>query len=247
MLLSFVPWSTTQIATDRRRSSTGSPADPPGSRARAARSRRGTRLRQEALADEFGSAARRCARPCASCRRTASSSCAPHRGAVVRGPTRAGDPRGVRGARGARGARRRARCRADPGVTARAAARGRGALPALDRRAARASAWRRRWARRTRLEDWTHANDEFHQAVLDAAGNDRLRRDDGRSAPEHPARPDLDRPRARTRGCWRRTSRSTTRSWPRSSGRPGGGTPAMVEHVRSAGALVTLRFEQRSS
>jgi DNA-binding GntR family transcriptional regulator len=96
------------------------------------------------------------------------------------------------------------------------------------------------------IEDWTHANDVFHQAVLDAAGNDRL----------HRTLADLHRtiPRDLTSIVLGENSRLLEENVAQHGAilaaierlDPPTARRAMVEHVRSAGALVTLRFEQRS-
>ena len=96
------------------------------------------------------------------------------------------------------------------------------------------------------IEDWTDANDVFHQAVLDAAGNDRLRR----------TLADLHRtiPRDLTSIVLGENSRLLEENVEQHGAilaaiqqlDPPAARRAMVEHVRSAGALVTLRFEQRS-
>ena len=97
------------------------------------------------------------------------------------------------------------------------------------------------------IEDWTHANDVFHSAVLDAAGNERLRR----------TVDDLHRtiPRDLTSMLLDENSRLHQENVEQHGAilaaierhDPAAARRAMVEHVRSAGALVTLRFEQRSS
>jgi DNA-binding GntR family transcriptional regulator len=96
------------------------------------------------------------------------------------------------------------------------------------------------------IEDWSHANDVFHLAVLDAAGNDRLRR----------TLADLHRtiPRDLTSIVLGENSRLLQENVEQHDAilaaierlDPAAARRAMVEHVRSAGALVTLRFEQRS-
>jgi DNA-binding GntR family transcriptional regulator len=97
------------------------------------------------------------------------------------------------------------------------------------------------------IEDWTHANDVFHQSVLDAAGNDRLRR----------TLADLHRtiPRDLTSIVLGENARLLEENVEQHDAILAaierldrtGARQAMVAHVRSAGALVTLRFEQRSS
>lgn len=97
------------------------------------------------------------------------------------------------------------------------------------------------------IEDWTHANDVFHQAVLDAAGNDRLRRT---LADLH-----LTIPRDLTSIALGENARLLEENVAQHGAilaaierlDPAAARKAMVEHVRSAGALVSLRFEQRSS
>jgi DNA-binding GntR family transcriptional regulator len=97
------------------------------------------------------------------------------------------------------------------------------------------------------IEDWTHTNDVFHQSVLDAAGNDRLRR----------TLADLHRtiPRDLTSIVLGENARLLEENVEQHDAILAaierldrtGARQAMVAHVRSAGALVTLRFEQRSS
>ena len=97
------------------------------------------------------------------------------------------------------------------------------------------------------IEDWTHANDVFHLAVLDAAGNDRLRR----------TLADLHRtiPRDLTSIVLGENARLLEENVDQHSAilaaierlDPVAARRAMAAHVRSAGALVTLRFEQRSA
>jgi DNA-binding GntR family transcriptional regulator len=97
------------------------------------------------------------------------------------------------------------------------------------------------------IQDWTHANDVFHLAVLDAAGNERLRR----------TLADLHRtiPRDLTSIVLGENSRLLEENIEQHSAilaaieqlDPVAARRAMVEHVLSAGALVTLRFEQRSA
>ena len=147
-----------------------------GSRALAARSRAARGSVRRRWPQSSRSAARRCARRCASSRRTASSSWS-HTEARARRlqADRAGDPRGVRGSRGARGLRGGARRRANPGATARARLH---EAAVLFRRSIDELHEHRRGGgdgvpARSRTG---RTNDVFHQAVLDAAGNDRLRR-----------------------------------------------------------------------
>lgn len=97
------------------------------------------------------------------------------------------------------------------------------------------------------IQDWTHANDVFHLAVLEAAGNERLRR----------TLADLHRtiPRDLTSIVLSENSRLLEENVEQHDAilaaierlDPVAARRAMVAHVRSAGALVTLRFEQRSS
>lgn len=97
------------------------------------------------------------------------------------------------------------------------------------------------------IEDWSHANDVFHRAVLDAAGNERL----GRTLA------DLHRtiPRDLTSIVLGESSRLLQENVEQHGAvlaaieghDPAAARRAMVAHVRSAGALVTLRFVQRTS
>ena len=96
------------------------------------------------------------------------------------------------------------------------------------------------------IQEWTHANDVFHLAVLEAAGNERLRR----------TLADLHRtiPRDLTSIVLGENARLLEENVEQHDAilvaieqlDPAAARRAMVAHVRSAGALVTLRFEQRS-
>lgn len=205
----------------------------------------GARLRQEVLAGEFDVSRTPVREALRKLQADGIVELVPHRGAVVRRPT-------------AREIREAYEVRAElEGFAAELAAERiqERQLERLDDAAAlfrrsidELHAHRRSGGEEARhaIEDWTDANDVFHQAVLDAAGNDRLRR----------TLADLHRtiPRDLTSIVLGENSRLLEENVEQHGAilaaiqqlDPPAARRAMVEHVRSAGALVTLRFEQRS-
>lgn len=97
------------------------------------------------------------------------------------------------------------------------------------------------------IRDWMHANDVFHQAVHDAAGNERLHRT---IVELH-----LNFPRNLTSIVLSGSSRLLGENVEQhraileaiEHGDGAGARCRMVEHIRRTGELVTLRFEQAES
>jgi DNA-binding GntR family transcriptional regulator len=205
----------------------------------------GTRLRQEGLAAEFGVSRTPVREALRKLQANGVIELAPHRGAVVRGPT-------------AREIREAYVVRAElEGLAAELAARliteeQSGRLREsveLFRRLVAGLVERRREgaAGRTRadLERWTRANDRFHQGIHDAAGNERLRA----------TLLELHRsfPRDLTGVVLRESSRLLRENAEQHAAileaieqhDAATARRRMVEHVHRAGELVALRFEQR--
>jgi DNA-binding GntR family transcriptional regulator len=204
----------------------------------------GTRLRQVALAAEFGVSRTPVREALRKLQASGLVEVVPHRGAVVRVPA-------------AREIREAYEVRAElEGLAAELAAhrfeesqiRRLYQAEALYRRSVAALIAQRDRRRRTapssaELAKWMHANDEFHQAVHDAAGNERLRRTIAelhRSMPRNLTsivlseskrllRENVDEHGAVVAAIER--------------GDSAGARNLMVEHVHHAGRLVTLRFE----
>lgn len=204
----------------------------------------GTRLRQEALAEEFGVSRTPVREALRQLQATGLVELLPNRGAVVRGPS-------------AREIREAYEVRAElEGLAARLAAERisdrdvvrlreaqalfrKSVTTLIARRARRPAPWKDESV-------WVRANDLFHQAILDAAGNGRL----------NDTIADLHRsfPRDLTWTALSQSSRlleenvhqhdaileAIERRDPEEARR------RMVEHVRSAGELVSLHFEQRA-
>jgi DNA-binding GntR family transcriptional regulator len=201
----------------------------------------GSRLRQEALAEEFGVSRTPVREALRQLQATGLVELLPNRGAIVRGPS-------------AREIREAYEVRAELEGLAAELAAGRISDRDLLRLREAQALFRRSVetliARRARRPQpwkdesvWVQANDLFHQAILDAAGNERL------SA----TIADLHRsfPRDLTWAALSQSSRlleenveqheaileSIERRDPVEARR------RMIEHVRSAGELVTLHFE----
>ncbi|HVD26588.1 MAG TPA: GntR family transcriptional regulator [Gaiellaceae bacterium] len=205
----------------------------------------GTRLRQEALADEFGVSRTPVREALRQLQATGLVELLPNRGAVVRGPS-------------AREIREAYEIRAElEGLAAELAAE---RISDRDLRRLQEAqqlfqdAVKTLIARRARRREpwkdeslWVKANDLFHQAILDASGNARLA----------DTIADLHRsfPRNLTWAALSQSSRLLEENVEQHEaildaiGRrdPAEARRSMVEHVRSAGELVTLHFEQASA
>ena len=205
----------------------------------------GTRLRQESLAEEFGVSRTPVREALRQLQATGLVELEPNRGAVVRGPS-------------AREIREAYEVRAElEGLAAELAAerisdrdllrlREAQALfresvtTLIERRARRPAPWRDESV-------WVRANDLFHQAILDAAGNGRL----------NTTIADLHRsfPRDLTWVALSQSSRLLAENVDQHEAileaierrDPAEARRRMIEHVRSAGELVTLHFEQAAS
>jgi DNA-binding GntR family transcriptional regulator len=202
----------------------------------------GTRLRQEALADEFGVSRTPIREALRQLQATGLVELLPNRGAVVRGPS-------------AREIREAYEVRAElEGLAAELAAE---RISDRDLRRLQEAQQlfqdavetliARRARRREPWKDeslWVKANDLFHQAILDASANARLA----------DTIADLHRsfPRNLTWGALSRSSRLLEENVEQHQAildaierrDPAEARRSMVEHVRSAGELVTLHFEQ---
>jgi DNA-binding GntR family transcriptional regulator len=200
----------------------------------------GARLRQEALAEEFGVSRTPVREALRKLEMTGIVELLPHRGAVVRGPS-------------ARDIREAYDVRAE--LEGRAAELAAGHISDHDlRRLREAEALFRRAvttlvARRGRPDwkdssSWVQANDLFHQAILDAAANRRL----------IATIADLHRsfPRDLTWAALSGNSRLLEENVEQhaailsgiESGDPEEARRRMVEHVRSAGELIARHFER---
>ncbi len=200
----------------------------------------GSRLRQEALADDFGVSRTPVREALRKLEATGVVQLLPNRGAVVRGPS-------------AREIREAYEVRAElEGLAAELAARGindrelqrlreaeklfRGSVRPLV-----AAAEKRRWDDES---SWVRANDLFHQAILDAAGNQRL---SAMIAELHQSFP-----RGLTWAALSGSSRLLEENVAQHAAvlaaiehhDPAEARRRMVEHVRSAGELVSRYFEE---
>jgi DNA-binding GntR family transcriptional regulator len=204
----------------------------------------GTRLRQEALAEEFGVSRTPVREALRQLQATGLVELLPNRGAVVRGPS-------------AREIREAYEVRAElEGLAARLAAERisdrdfvrlreaqalfrKSVTTLIARRARRPAPWKDESV-------WVRANDLFHQAILDAAANGRL----------NATIADLHRsfPRDLTWAALSQSSRLLEENVHQHDAileaieqrDPEEARRRMVEHVRSAGELVSLHFEQRA-
>ena len=205
----------------------------------------GVRLRQESLAAEFGVSRTPVREALRKLQAGGLVELEPNRGAVVRGPT----AREIREAyvvraelEGLAAELATLRIREDELVELRASvALFRTSIGDLVAR-------RRRGVTRTRadIENWTRANDGFHQVIQDAAGNARLK---ATLFDLH-----LSFPRDLTGIVLSESSRLIEENVEQHESilaaiearDPAEARRRMVEHVRRAGELVTLRFEQQS-
>jgi DNA-binding GntR family transcriptional regulator len=205
----------------------------------------GTRLRQEALAEEFGVSRTPVREALRKLQASGLVELLPNRGAVVRGPS-------------AREIREAYEVRAELEGLAAELAAGRisdrdllrlGEAQALFRKSVE-TLIARRARRRAPWKDesvWVQANDLFHQAILDAAGNARL----------SDTIADLHRsfPRDLTWTALSQSSRLLEENVEQHEAvleaieqrDPAEARRRMIEHVRSAGDLVTLHFEQAAA
>jgi len=202
----------------------------------------GSRLRQEALAEEFGVSRTPVREALRKLQATGLVELLPNRGAVVRGPS-------------AREIREAYEVRAELEGLAAELAAGRISDRDLLRLREAQALFRRSVetmiARRARRPQpwkdesvWVQANDLFHQAILDAAGNERL----------SDTIADLHRsfPRDLTWAALSQSSRLLEENVEQHEAileaierrDPVEARQRMIEHVRSAGELVTLHFEQ---
>jgi DNA-binding GntR family transcriptional regulator len=206
----------------------------------------GERLRQESLAAEFGVSRTPVREALRKLQAGGLVAVEPHRGAIVRGPT----AREIREAyvvraelEGLAAELATQRIREEELVLLRASvALFRTSIGDLVAR-------RRRGVTRTPsdIENWTRANDGFHQAIQDAAGNERLK---ATLFDLH-----LSFPRDLTGIVLGESSRLIEENVEQHAAilaaieahDPAEARRRMVEHVRRAGELVTLRFEQRSA
>jgi DNA-binding GntR family transcriptional regulator len=205
----------------------------------------GTRLRQEALAEEFGVSRTPVREALRKLQVSGLVELLPNRGAVVRGPS-------------AREIREAYEVRAElEGLAAELAAGRISDRDLLRLREAQAlfrksveTLIARRARRRAPWKDesvWVQANDLFHQAILDAAGNARL----------SDTIADLHRsfPRDLTWTALSQSSRLLEENVEQHEAvleaieqrDPAEARRRMIEHVRSAGELVTLHFEQAAA
>jgi DNA-binding GntR family transcriptional regulator len=205
----------------------------------------GTRLRQEALAEEFGVSRTPVREALRKLQASGLVELLPNRGAVVRGPS-------------AREIREAYEVRAElEGLAAELAAGRISDRDLLRLREAQAlfrksveTLIARRARRRAPWKDesvWVQANDLFHQAILDAAGNARL----------SDTIADLHRsfPRDLTWTALSQSSRLLEENVEQHEAvleaieqrDPAEARRRMIEHVRSAGDLVTLHFEQAAA
>jgi DNA-binding GntR family transcriptional regulator len=205
----------------------------------------GTRLRQEALAEEFGVSRTPVREALRKLQASGLVELLPNRGAVVRGPS-------------AREIREAYEVRAElEGLAAELAAGRISDRDLLRLREAQAlfrksveTLIARRARRRAPWKDesvWVQANDLFHQAILDAAGNARL----------SDTIADLHRsfPRDLTWTALSQSSRLLEENIEQHEAvleaieqrDPAEARRRMIEHVRSAGELVTLHFEQAAA
>jgi DNA-binding GntR family transcriptional regulator len=202
----------------------------------------GSRLRQEALAEEFGVSRTPVREALRQLQATGIVELLPNRGAVVRGPS----AREIREAYEVRAeleglaAERAAERISDRDLVQlrEAEALFRESVASLiERRARRPAPWRDESV-------WVRANDLFHQAILEAAGNRRL----------SDTIADLHRsfPRDLTWAALSQSSRLLAENVEQHAQileaierrDPNEARRRMIEHIRSAGELVTLNFEE---
>jgi DNA-binding GntR family transcriptional regulator len=204
----------------------------------------GTRLRQEALAEEFGVSRTPVREALRQLQATGLVELLPNRGAVVRGPSareirEAYDVRAELEGLAARLAAERISDRDFVRLREAQALFRKSVTTLIARRAHRPAPWKDESV-------WVRANDLFHQAILDAAANGRL---NATIADLHRSfRRDL------TWAALSQSSRLLEENVHQHDAileaieqrDPEEARRRMVEHVRSAGELVSLHFEQRA-
>jgi DNA-binding GntR family transcriptional regulator len=206
----------------------------------------GTRLRQEALADEFGVSRTPIREALRKLQASGLVELQPHRGALVRAPT-------------AREIRDAYEVRAElEGLAAELAAErvrqeqldllheAQGQFrAALAQMIASRNAGGRASVSHAEIEAWRHANDRFHQTIQDAAANEVLGSLLGhlhRSFPRDLTRTVLEESVSLLEENVREHEAVLDAIERRDAGEA---RRLMMKHVRHAGALITLRFEQR--
>lgn len=207
----------------------------------------GTKLRQESLAAEFGVSRTPVREALRKLQAGGFVEVAPHRGAVVRGPS----AREIREAYIVRGELEGLAAELAADMITEEQLDGLRESVALFRRSIGDLVERRRRGgdarTRTDLERWTKANDSFHQGIQEAAGNERLRAtlfDLHRSFPRdltgivlsessHLVQENVEQHAAILDAIERHDAAAARRR--------------MVEHIHRAGELVVLRFEQRTA
>ena len=205
----------------------------------------GARLRQESLASEFGVSRTPVREALRKLQAGGLVELAPHRGAIVLGPT----VREIREAYVVRGELEGLAAELAATLITEDQLQGLRNSVALFRRSIRELVERRQRGGNTRthadIEQWTQANDRFHQGIHEAAGNERLRA----------TLLDLHRnyPRDLTGIVLSENSRLLEENVEQHARileaiehhDPAAARARMVEHVHSAGELIALRYEQR--
>lgn len=205
----------------------------------------GARLRQESLASEFGVSRTPVREALRKLQATGIVELAPHRGAIVHGPT----AREIREAYVVRGELEGLAAELAATLITEEQLQALRESVALFRRSNGELVERRLRGdgnTQTDIENWTRANDSFHQGIHEAAGNERLRatlHDLHRSFPRDLTGVFLSGNSALVQENVEQHARvldAIERHDPADARR------LMVEHISSAGELIVLRFEQRT-